>query len=248
MAVNFLKMYSFNNGGDAAWGSSIDVEPGNRIFATGRDAVTNGGGALYLETDYSGNLNRFNVSNNTEGSWGYGIIFNSGAGIPVFSGQYWPGAEPTFIVKNDQNQDCSPDIPVPDYTTPYDIYPAYDKDPGVKHIDDYAYDYDLAPVESIACGTALPKGGTTGIATIANDILSLSPNPATDHIDVKISSADFVQGTLKISDIMGRTLVSVNIKNAGDIRINTAQLKPGMYMLQIEQQGGNTLRSNFIKN
>jgi hypothetical protein len=245
MGVNFFRVYSYNNYGDASMGASIDVDGGERIFVTGVD-WTNGGGAIYLETDYNGNLNRYTPFNATEATWGKGIVFNPAMGIPTFSGYYSPNMQSTFIIKNDQNYDCSPDVYMPDYTTPYEEYPSNDRDPGVRSIDDDAIAFDWDPKEGIACGKQKP-GSTTSVANTSATALMLSPNPASEYLDVDMGNIPVAGSMLKVYDISGRVVTSRTLTSETRIRINTASLLPGMYTLNIVQQNGSVTRTNFIK-
>lgn len=248
MGVNFLRVYSNNNYGDASMGTSITVEPGKRICVTGIDWSTNGGGGLYLETDYSGNLNRYTPFNAKEATWGKGIVFNTADGIPAFSGYYSPNMLSTFVIKNDQNKDCTDDVYMPDYTTPYEVYDAKDKDPGVKDIKDAAYDYDWDPKEGIACGKSVvaKKEGATSVKDIAGGAFMLAPNPANNYIDIACAAA-FTGGTVTVHDVTGRVVLHVTVQAGPSIHINTSALQPGMYMLQVQQADGHNYRGNFIK-
>jgi hypothetical protein len=250
MAVNFLRIYSYNNAGDASMGASISVDDAQKkIFVTGIDWGTNGGSGIYLETDYSGNLNRYTPFNATEALWGKGIIYNPAQGIPVFSGYFSPNTQSTFVVRNDQDRDCSPDMYVPDYSTHYEVYDAKDKDPGLKDISDKAHDYKWDYKERIVCGSvdAAAKNGTSSVKNVVQAELALAPNPANTYIDISIGNASFTGGMLYVHDVTGRIVFSADVKAGNAIHLNTSALQPGMYILQVQQSGGHTYRANFTK-
>ncbi len=76
------------------------------------------------------------------------------------------------------------------------------------------------------------------------------PNPANDHLNVVFSSDARERYTLKVVDLSGRVMSTVNGTTAnGENRtsVNVADLATGMYLLVIETASGNS-QQRFVKN
>ena len=87
--------------------------------------------------------------------------------------------------------------------------------------------------------------GTTGIETIIQETVAIYPNPAMDYVWVR--GAGYAVQTVKLLDIMGKTIqVSLSKDNEG-IRIDVSGLHPGLYLLQVALPGGKMLTQKFVK-
>lgn len=249
MNVKFHKVYSYNNLGDNSWGDAIKVI-GSTIYFTGTDRTN--GGAVYAEADFLGNLLRYSIFNAADAYDGKCMTVNTLLNIPVYSGTYFPSSEPTFVAKTTYGKECVTDIPMPEYDPPYDIYPAQDKDPGVKQIDDKVMEFDLVPVEKIVCGgtdvpTAAKKKYTTAISNTATAQFSITPNPASEFADISFKES-FSGGKLEIVDITGHLVMSREL-TADNIsyRLDITSLLPGIYVVTVKQTDGMVHHSQLIK-
>jgi hypothetical protein len=241
MAVNFLRIYSYNNPNDVSWGNSI-VPVGDRFCVTGRDATISG--EMYLETDYNGNLLRYNVQADGDASVGHSVVFNNNAGISAYAGNYFPGLEATFIVQNNTGRDCKDDIYMPEYKTPYEIFKCPLIDAPFKQKDDKAIDFKMEYKEYFVCGQ--PKNGTTSVAKIPEGKnIGLYPNPASNTLNVSVSN-NFGKGVLKVYDLTGKELMSHTISNVATA-INVAALPAGNYVLKAINTQGLSERAMFTK-
>lgn len=241
MAVNFLRVYSYNNYGDVSWGNSI-VPVGDRFCVTGRDATISG--EMYIETDYSGNLIRYNVQSDGDASVGHSIVLNTNAGYPAYAGNYFPGTEATFIVQNNTGRDCKDDVYMPEYKTPYEIFKCPLKDAPFKQKDDKIIDFKMEYKEYYVCGQ--PKNGTTSVAKIPEGKnIGIYPNPASNTLNVSVSN-NFGKGVLKVYDMTGKELMSHTISNIATT-INIAALPAGNYVLKAINTQGLSERAMFTK-
>jgi hypothetical protein len=81
--------------------------------------------------------------------------------------------------------------------------------------------------------------------------LYLSPNPATDRIEVKNSAGKVKVKSYRIFDVSGHLILSGqdNVDTASSKSINVSSLVPGMYILHMEAGNGEKYRSfQFLKN
>jgi len=241
MALNFLRIYSYNNPNDVSWGNSI-VPVGDRFCVTGRDATISG--EMYIETDYNGNLMRYNVQSDGDASVGHSIVFNNNYGYPAYAGNYFPGTEPTFIVQNNQGKDCKDDIYMPEYKTPYEIFKCPLKEVKFKQEDDKVIDFKMEYKEYFVCGQ--PKNGVTSIAKIPEGKnIGLYPNPATNTLNVSVSNT-FGKGVLKVYDMTGKELLSQTVSSVTS-SINISVLPAGNYVLKATNTQGLSERATFTK-
>ena len=74
----------------------------------------------------------------------------------------------------------------------------------------------------------------TGEAELKNEsILSFFPNPAFNSIHIKSNNAEPIQ--VKITDILGHTVISKRIANESDKEINIEHLPKGIYFIELVQ-------------
>jgi len=79
--------------------------------------------------------------------------------------------------------------------------------------------------------------------------ITLMPNPASSEVTVRIDFPHFKDMTMvSVFDVSGRTVMSQNFDNFGDIKLNVAQLQPGTYFVHIKNgQYFLTKKLNVIK-
>jgi hypothetical protein len=84
-----------------------------------------------------------------------------------------------------------------------------------------------------------------------NDVsLQLYPNPASDVVKVKFSSASTGSIKVKIFDVLGKMVQTTDLDKQGMVfekAINISTLRSGQYFLKIEQMSGKTQVQKFIK-
>jgi hypothetical protein len=85
----------------------------------------------------------------------------------------------------------------------------------------------------------------------ANEVsLQLYPNPASDVVRVKFSSANTGSIKVKIFDVLGKLVQTADLDKQGMIfekAINISTLRPGQYLLRLEQANGKSQVEKFIK-
>lgn len=95
-------------------------------------------------------------------------------------------------------------------------------------------------VSPVTTSTAL------GISNISKADLGLKlfPNPACNKLEVVIAKADFGNYTLKITDVMGRTVIIEH--HSGNAQLNISGLEAGTYFVNISN-GKSAITEPFIK-
>jgi len=82
-----------------------------------------------------------------------------------------------------------------------------------------------------------------------NLVESIYPNPATDYVLVSVKVTGSAK--IRIMDISGRILWAgneTNIQSEKLVRIPVSELKPGMYLLMVADEKGNSSSRMFLKN
>ncbi len=83
---------------------------------------------------------------------------------------------------------------------------------------------------------------------IAENDISIYPNPAKNHLNIKINAAVNTQGTAMIFDLAGKQLMKQEIENGNqNIQFNIAELKGGLYLIKIHYENGFDVTKRFIK-
>jgi len=116
------------------------------------------------------------------------------------------------------------------------------------------YDYQCDPHASLGMtGKIFVEGSSTGYnsdltgASAENKIL-IYPNPARDYLTVNLQSADKEFRSIRILDLVGKELISVNgPSEKSHQQFNISDFNPGLYLIQIEI-GKETKVFKFIKN
>ncbi|MFK7971923.1 MAG: DUF1501 domain-containing protein [Bacteroidia bacterium] len=76
------------------------------------------------------------------------------------------------------------------------------------------------------------------------------PNPAIDHFNLDLTVAEAVQGELRIANLMGQLVRSETIsieKGSSSRRINCAEMKTGMYIVQVHTAHGEQCSFQLVK-
>ena len=81
--------------------------------------------------------------------------------------------------------------------------------------------------------------------------ISLAPNPANEYVNIYLGSIDEESVDLIITDILGnevKALKNINLKSDNEqVRINTADMNPGFYLLNIKGKFGNRIEKLIIR-
>ena len=88
--------------------------------------------------------------------------------------------------------------------------------------------------------------GTNSVEDVAEQLLALYPNPATDVLNVKYNSAN--SATLMLSDVNGKILYNgIAGGDAGLVTINVADYKSGMYFVKLTNDAGTTVSKVIVR-
>ena len=87
--------------------------------------------------------------------------------------------------------------------------------------------------------------GTLSNADFLAGKFSLSPNPANNVITIS-NSENILLSELKVTDINGRTIKTVNVNNLSETQLNVSELSSGIYFLNINTDNGKAVKK-FIK-
>jgi hypothetical protein len=74
---------------------------------------------------------------------------------------------------------------------------------------------------------------------------SAFPNPVKNNCTVLFESMPKGKNTLNVFDAIGRTILELPVLNSNSIQFNTSDLAPGLYFLQISDEGSN--KSNVLR-
>jgi hypothetical protein len=107
-------------------------------------------------------------------------------------------------------------------------------------------------VYRLYCGTsANPKQDSVDVVInqsltvkeVKKDIsLSVSPNPATENVNIKVSNFD--KGNMKIVDVLGNVVLTENF--TGSKSVNVADFRNGVYFIIITGDGVNTINRKLV--
>jgi hypothetical protein len=88
------------------------------------------------------------------------------------------------------------------------------------------------------------KTGTGIYPESTEDVFENSPNPATDFIEISVRTRRSVseQSDVKIFDVFGQTVLSVEAIHELPLRIDVSYLAPGMYFVRIGDFWGKFLK------
>jgi len=99
-----------------------------------------------------------------------------------------------------------------------------------------------AYVDSVDLNVNFVLGVTTAPKPQAPAV-SLSPNPANDHVTITLSNDN--NGSVRITDALGKVVMTENIYN-GQKHLNISDLKSGVYIVLVESPGVKPLTKKLI--
>ena len=76
---------------------------------------------------------------------------------------------------------------------------------------------------------------TTSREALSETAVSIFPNPATNQVQLDLEHTSLLGGTLWLTDLQGRTLLTQPIDRR-QLRLDTHDLLPGIYLLRLESQ------------
>ena len=81
---------------------------------------------------------------------------------------------------------------------------------------------------------------TTSREVLSETAVSIFPNPAADQLELKLETNRLLGGTLQLTDLQGRTLLTRTLDQR-QLRLETSDLLPGLYLLRLQNgQAGYT--------
>ncbi len=95
------------------------------------------------------------------------------------------------------------------------------------------------------------QGGSVFSSSLDSDFLKINfyPNPATEILNVTVSSGSIDRTAVEIFNIIGNKIdVSIEQVSGSELRINIDNLTPGYYLLAVRSQNARTSQSyKFLK-
>ncbi len=94
---------------------------------------------------------------------------------------------------------------------------------------------------SITHGRGMFTANTTNLVTsvrsrLADDAIAVFPNPATDFINIQAKNSKLTK--VVITNLLGQTVYQSEIKNTSEFRIETADFKSGIYLVNLSTDNG----------
>ncbi len=100
------------------------------------------------------------------------------------------------------------------------------------------------------CESAQSEGvdiaNTAVIDETLDAAITIFPNPVSDVLSIKISTADFRNLTLSLIDVTGRLIQSENVTNS-EMQLNMRKLSSGVYIVKIESEEGGIAVREIVK-
>ena len=107
-----------------------------------------------------------------------------------------------------------------------------------------------APGDNYMTYINFPTFVSTKPADVSKDV-NVSPNPASDYADVKVTLKDSQKVTLNVFDVMGRLIASNNYGEMGTgshtFKVNTENLPSGMYVFSVQVGTSQTSKKVIVK-
>ena len=110
-------------------------------------------------------------------------------------------------------------------------------------------DYPVTITDQAGCSfdTVFTVERQVGIAAIDADAISVFPNPVKDELRLIVSGANTLK-SVNITDAAGRIVLTVIVSGAADnYQINTANLSPGVYFLNLRLASDDLVVRRFVK-
>ncbi len=98
-------------------------------------------------------------------------------------------------------------------------------------------------------GTVLILGNVTGLEEpLAYTDFDVFPNPATTDVSIRFDPSANGEKAIRLSDLSGRTVLSMDAVFGTEVQLNTAALSEGLYMIHIETAGNVVTQKLIIRN
>ena len=88
--------------------------------------------------------------------------------------------------------------------------------------------------------------GNLGVNEVLSSAFSTFPNPVNNVLNIK-SAENTLVNAIRIVDLNGRTVKSLDTNGVADIAVNVGDLSAGVYMVNLETEAGTAVKK-FIKN
>ncbi|HTN16399.1 MAG TPA: T9SS type A sorting domain-containing protein, partial [Chitinophagaceae bacterium] len=184
--------------------------------------------AVYLQTDDNGVVQRYVLHNPADAAEASAMTMNTSGNFPVYSGTSPAGL---FVVRDNFDTDCEPDIEVPVDDLPLNTSEADHNSTPVSDSAEVLLDYSLSYTETDVCGVndtgafrAHARLIAQGEALSNAGGSSLYPNPAVDEATLSLSvTAQEEQVEAIVTDMTGRTVQT----------LFSGTLKAGTHKLQL---------------
>lgn len=88
--------------------------------------------------------------------------------------------------------------------------------------------------------------GNLGVNEVLSSAFSTFPNPVNNVLNIK-STENTAVNAIRIVDLNGRTVKSLDTNGVADIAVNVGDLSAGVYMVNLETEAGTAVKK-FIKN
>lgn len=88
--------------------------------------------------------------------------------------------------------------------------------------------------------------GNLGVSEVLSSAFSTFPNPVNNVLNIK-SAENTLVNAIRIVDLNGRTVKSLDTNGVADIAVNVGDLSAGVYMVNLETEAGTAVKK-FIKN
>ena len=84
--------------------------------------------------------------------------------------------------------------------------------------------------------------GKPGLLSDSDNLINIYPNPADDFINI-LSGKSMTR--IEIISLLGQVMIGENAE-AHSYKVNISELEPGMYVVKVLTQDGNTLYKQFL--
>jgi hypothetical protein len=121
---------------------------------------------------------------------------------------------------------------------------------GAKAVNYVAPGINWSDCATGAANLVAQAAAETAVSAENSNMLQLYPNPASDVVRVKFSSASTGAMKIKIFDVLGKLVQTADLDKQGMVfekAINISSLRSGQYFLNLEQVNGKTQVQKFIK-
>jgi len=114
-----------------------------------------------------------------------------------------------------------------------------------KEIGDNDYFCSIHGAANMSGTITVVAEGTLSNKDFSINSFTISPNPVTSILNIKMSK-NFIAGNIKVFDILGKQILTIELNPNNLTRINVSNLSNGMYLVKVTS-GENTQTKRFIK-